>query len=249
MAAKPEIVVYLRQHLKQFTAAQLRAQLAQEGVSDMEFDEALKEAKLPPPPAKKSGLAAKIFLAGGLAAVIIAALVSLSKKPDEETSGPPSAPPVMPSESGFVGHYNEVVRLPKEYTAVQNFQDEAKTIELVYFCKAGTDPTQFLNEDLFGQLGIVRLRVEPREFSDDLDGLAALTHVVTSRAAARGEKYALKNIQISSMRGIQLNYDMPDARVEAFILGDKVLYIFMAGEEDETYRDILNSLRDANSET
>jgi hypothetical protein len=248
MAAKPEIVAYLRQHLKQFPIAQLRGQLAQEGVSDMEFDAALKEAKVPLP-VKKSGLAAKIFLAGGLAAVIIAALVSLSKKPDEETSGPPSAPTVAPSESGYVGHYGYVVRLPKEYTAVQNFKDDAKTVELVYFCRAGTDPTQFLNEGLYGQLGIVRLRVEPLEFTNDLNGLAALTHVVTSRAVGRGEKYTLKNIQISSMRGIQLNYDMPDARVEAFILGDKVLYIFMAGAEDATYRDILNSLRDANSET
>ncbi len=249
MAAKPEVVSYLRQHLKQFTLAQLRAQLAQEGVSDMEFDEALKEAKTAPPPPKKSGIAAKIFLAGGLAAVIIAALVSLSHKPEDEPAAPPPAPAAAPSESGFVGHYGYVVRLPKEYTAVQNFVDEKKTVELVYFCKAGTDPTQFLNEGLYGQLGIVRLRVEPLEFSSDLDGLADLTHVVTSRAAARGEKYTLKNISISSMRGIQLNYDMPDARVEAFILGDKVLYIFMAGEEDQTYHDILNSLRDANSET
>lgn len=249
MAAKPEVVTYLVEHLKKFSIEQLREQLTLEGISAAEFDEALKAAQkqAAAPPRRKSSLAGKVFLAGGLAAVVVAALVSLNHKPEEEPAAPP--PVVSPEESGYVGHYGYVVRLPKDYVAMQNFKDNQKTIELVYFCKAGTDATQFLNEGLFGQLGIVRLQASPSEFPNDLDGLAALTRTVSSRAASRGEKFSVKNIQISSMRGIQVTYEMPNARVEAFILGDKVLYYFMAGEDDQTFQDILNSLRDANSET
>lgn len=252
MTAKPEIVAYLQENLKKFSVEQLRGQLAQEGVSAFEFDEALRIAKEKPAPSapKKASPAGKIFLAGGLAAVVIAALVSLDRKPEEEVVGTPR--PAAPSlESAFIdtGRYGYVVRLPKDYVAVENFQDDAKSIELVYFCKGGTDPTQFLNEGLYGQLGIVRLRVEPSPFPNDLNGLNALSRAVTARANGRGEKFTIKNISVSSMRGIQLRYDLPFARVESFILGDKTLYSFMAGDEDEIYKDIVYSLRDANSET
>ncbi|MBI3551161.1 MAG: hypothetical protein HY077_01475 [Elusimicrobia bacterium] len=248
MAAKPEVVAYLLENLKKFSANQLREQLAQEGISQKEFDEAFSAAQQAAlaAPARKPSPAGKIFLAGAGAAVIIAALVSLSHKPAEE---PPPPPPATSAESAYVGHYDYVVRLPKDYVAVQKFKDDRKTIEQVYFCKAGTDPTQFLNEGLYGQLGIVRLQAEPSEFANDLNGLAALTRAASSRAASRGEKFSVKNIQISSLRGIQVNYEMPNARVECFILGDKVLYSFLAGEDDDTFRDILNSLRDANSES
>ncbi len=247
MAAKPEVVAYLVENLKKFSVEALRDQLKEEGVGAADFDEALKAAqKEAAAPKRKSSLAGKIFLAGGLAAVAVAALVSLSRKPEE----PPPAPAPIPSpeESGYIGHYGYVVRLPKDYVAVQRFKDDQKTIELVYFCKSGTDPTQFLDEGLYGQLGIVRLQASPSEFPNDLDGLAALTNTVSSRAASRGEKLTVKNITISSMRGIQVNYELPKARIEAFILGDKVLYYFMTGEDNDTFRDILNSLRDANSE-
>lgn len=248
MAAKPEVVAYLAQHLKKFTVEQLREQLAQEGISPDEFDEALKEAKKAAQ-RRKSNMAVKVFLAGGVAAGAVAALVSLNQKPAEQTPAPAPPPIVSPEESGYVGHYGYVVRLPKDYVAQQSFKDDQKTVELVYFCKAGTNPTQFLNEGLYGQLGIVRLQANPSEFPNDLDGLAALTRTVSSRAASRGEKFSIKNIQISSMRGIEVTYELPNARVEAFILGDKVLYYFMTGQDDQTFQDILNSLRDANSET
>lgn len=250
MEANPEVVAYLQENLKKFSVEQLRGQLAQEGVSDFEFDAALKAAKEKPVVQKKGSPAGKILLAGGLAAVIIAALVSLGKKPDEEPAAAKPAPPPL-LESAFVdtGRYNYVVRLPQGYTAVEQFKDSAKTVEMVFFCKTGTDPTQFLDESLFGQLGIVRLRVEPSPFSDDLNGLEALTRAVTGRANSRGEKFTVKNISVSSMRGIQVRYDLPNARIEAFVLGEKALYSFLAGDEDEIYRDIINSLRDANSET
>jgi hypothetical protein len=120
--------------------------------------------------------------------------------------------------------------------------------EVIHFCKAGTDPTNLLDEGLYGPLGIVRLEVRPSPFAGALNGLDQLTRLVTDRARQRKEKFKLKNLQLSSMPGIQLSYDAPAPRVEAYVLGQKVLYSFMAGEDDEIYRALLNGLRDARSE-
>ena len=155
----------------------------------------------------------------------------------------------LDEEAGFVGKYGYVVRLPEGYSAVQSFKDNTKTIEVVHFCRLGTDPTNFLNEGLFGQLGIVRLTVQPSPVSNDLHGLENLSSIIMSRAQARGEKFTVKNLQVSSLRGLQLIFDVPFPRVEAYILGHDVLYSFTAGQDDEYFRLLLQSLRDARSET
>lgn len=199
-------------------------------------------------PSKPQGGAGRVFIIVGVSAVALAALFSLKTKPAAPPA-PQSRAQNAAGESGFVGHYGYVVRLPAEYKAVQGFKDERKTLEVVHFCKMGTDPTNFLNEGLYGQLGIVRLEVQPSAYAGSLQGLDALTRLLAYRSQQRGEKYTLKNLQFSSLRGIQFTYDVPFPRVEAYILGDKVLYSFLAGQEDEAYRDILLSLRDSHSES
>ncbi|OGR84525.1 MAG: hypothetical protein A3J74_01635 [Elusimicrobia bacterium RIFCSPHIGHO2_02_FULL_57_9] len=147
----------------------------------------------------------------------------------------------------FIGHYGYVVHLPKNYMAVQEFKDKKKTRETVYFCKTGTDPTNLLDEGIFGPLGIVRLEARPNELPPDT-GLEALERLVTAGSRQRGDKFTVKNLPISSLQGIQINYEAPFPRVEAYVLGQNVLYYFMAGQDDEVYREIVLSLRDSHSE-
>lgn len=259
MTARAEVVDYLKANLKKFPADSLRVQLAKEGVSDAEFDAALREAMKAPPPeltkvrARASGVLARVLMFAGLGAIVAAAALAIFQKPAaapgaDGQAGPSAAAAPAGGESGFVGHSGYVIKLPPGYSAVQRFKDERKSVEVVHFCKADTDPTNFLDEGLFGQLGIVRLRVEPSPIPDDLHGLENLTALVQQRAAARGEKFALKNLQISTMRGVQLTYEAPFPRVESFLLGRSVLYSFTAGQDDDIYRSLLESLRDARSE-
>ena len=243
--AKPEVVAYLNAHLKKFAVDALRRQLSLEGVSEAEFDEALKTALSKPPAARKSR-AGILFLAGGVSMVAaLAAFVALN----QQTPAPFVAkPPAQSGESAFVGHTGYVVRLPKDYSAVTTFKDSKKKWEVVHFCKTGTDPTNFLNEGLYGQLGIVRLEIEQNIWAGALNGQEQLVRAMTQRLKARGDKFISKNLQISSLRGIQVIVELPNPGVTAYILGEKVLYHFTAGQDDEIYRDILNSLRDSQSE-
>lgn len=247
---RPEVVSYLQQNLKKFPVEDLRRQLASEGVSDLEFDDALAIAlRAPPPPAPQPPRRAGIlFLAAGVALVGITAILALTRR-TSAPEGPPAAKRQAPSqESAFVGQHGFVVRLPKDYTAVQTFKDPKKTVEIVHFCKAGTDPTSLLDEGLYGQLGIVRLEASPSELAGRMDGLEALTRFVTWRGQKNGEKFAVKNLQVSTLRGIQVTYESPSPRVEAYILGERLLYSFLAGQEDEIYRDVITSLRDQHTE-
>jgi hypothetical protein len=235
---QPEIIAYLRANLKKHPIDQLREQLASEGVSELDFNEALKAAMQ-----KKN--AARLFLAAGLA-VLGAAAGLMLMSPDPETTLPEM--PKAPEESAFVGHSGYVIRLPRDYMAVASFKDAKKTWEVVHFCKIGTDPTNFLNEGLFAQLGIVRLDVEPNTLAGNLNDVEMLSRIVTRRLQARGDKFVIKNLQVSSLRGIQITTELPNPGVEAFILGQRFLYRFTAGQVDEIYLEIVNSLRDPQSE-
>jgi len=260
---RAEVVDYLKVNLKKFPADDLRKQLYQEGVTEAEFDAALKEALKPLPAgdatqvrARASGVLARVLMFSGVGAIVAAAVMAIFQKPaatgadTAAASAAPmtSLPGASSGESGFVGHSGYVVKLPPGYAAVQTFKDDKKTVEVVHFCKADTDPTNFLDEGLYGQLGIVKLRVEPSPIPDDLHGLENLSALVQARAQQRGEKFTIKNLQVSTLRGVQLIYEPPSSRVEAYLLGRNVLYSFMAGQEDDVYRGLLQSLRDSRSE-
>lgn len=249
---RPEVVAYLKENLKKFPADELRGQLSREGVTDAEFDASLKEALKPVPEhtkvkARASGMLARVLMLGGTVAILAAAALAVFQRPPAAPATAGAAAAGV-SESGFVGQAGYVIKLPPGYSAVQAFKDERRTIEVVHFCRSETDPTNFLDEGLFGQLGIVRLTVSPSPIPDDLHGLENLSNMVQGRAQQRGEKFTVKNLQISTLRGIQIIYEQPFPRVEAYILGRSTLYAFTAGQDDETYRGLLQSLRDSRSE-
>ena len=250
MPVRPEVVDYLRENLIKFPVNDLRRQLYGEGVSELDFEDCLVAARhgLQTQTSTKriSGGGAKVFLGVGLALILGVGLYTLLQKPP--SAAPPSLPETPTGESGFVGHRGWVVRLPKEYVGVSEFRDKAKTDELVHFCKKGADPTNFLDEGLFGQMGIVRLEVSPRPFPANPTGLANLSAAVSRKTSSHGEKFILKNIQVGTLPGVQVNIQSPFPRVEAYILGQNELYFFYGGQEDDVWRDIVLSLRDAHSE-
>jgi hypothetical protein len=249
---RPEVVQYLRDNLPKHSVDALRRQLNEEGVSDIDFEHCLADALRGPksvPTSKKKtpSKAARFALMGGLVLIVGVGLFALSQK--SSTPLAPVAPPASGSgESGFVGSDGWVVRLPKDYAGFSQFKDSSKTDEIVHFAKRGTDPTNFLDEGLYGQMGIVRLEVAPSQFPANMTGAANLANAVRNRTASHGEKYLMKTIQVGTLPGVQVNVQAPFPRVEAYILGRNDLYFFYGGQEDDVWRDIVLSLRDSHSE-
>ena len=147
-----------------------------------------------------------------------------------------------------IGHAGWVVRLPKDYVGVSDFADSSKRRQIVYFCKKGTDPTNFLNEGLFGQLGIVKLEVLPTQFPNNPTGIANLFCMAAGKYKNAGEKFSMKNMQVATLPGVSVTVLSPFPRAEAFVLGQDHMYFFSAGQEDDIWRDIVLSLRDAHTE-
>ncbi|MEK7390422.1 MAG: hypothetical protein AAB036_12090 [Elusimicrobiota bacterium] len=249
---RPDVVHYLRSNLPLYPVEVLRGQLLEEGVPESDIMDSLAQAlRMPKTGAPNEELKSKkMFSAALLGAASIlmigGALFFMARSPSrtdrDSTSGKSS------ELSGFVGHAGWVARLPKDYIGVSSFKDLAKTHQIVYFCKKNTDPTNFLNEGLFGQLGIVKLEVMPTQFTNDPTGLANLSRVAAKKYETRGEKYSMKNIQVATLPGVQVTVLSPFPRVEAFVLGQTQIYFFLAGQEDDVWRDIVLSLRDVHTE-
>lgn len=252
--ARPDVVTYLHENLNKFPVEQLKKQLLDEGISEAEFNAALNATQTRRKQNRARVLLGRMLLIGGLSLVGIALAVHFLQDAPKTTDAEPGKPSPQATtaagmESAFLGKSGYVLKLPKDYAAIAHTRDNDPDDEIVHFCRAGTDPSNFLNEGLYGQLGIVRLEVMKSRYAGQINGLEALSREIAARAQSRGEKYSLKNIQVSALRGIQVNYEAPDARVETYVIGQNVLYFFMAGQDDEIYRSILQSLRDAQSET
>lgn len=250
---RPDVAEYLRSHLKNFPVEILRKQLADEGVSDADFSDSLAAALRAPTtvqtlekPKTKASLAAITFLCIGVAIILSIGFYALSQKSQlSKTEGNTRNPS---GESAFIGHAGWIVRLPKDYVGVSDFSDSSKQHQLVYFCKKGTEPTNFLNEGLFGQLGIVKLEVLPTQFPNNPTGITTLMHMAAGKYKNAGEKFSMKNMQVATLPGVSVTVLAPFPRAEAFVLGQNHIYFFSAGQEDEIWRDIVLSLRDAHTE-
>lgn len=249
--AREDVVVYLQTHIKEFPVEELRRQLATEGVTDAEFDEALKQAQKAP--AKKApsprAVMGRLLVFVGFITIALAVVIALKGSGDEpqRASGPASAPG-SPAASAYLGKAGWVVKLPAGYAATQNFKGSVAGLETVHFHRAGLDRASLLDEGLYGPLGIVRLDVQDDPFASTLSPVDSVTSAVSAKARERGEKFSTKPVQISSLKGVQFTYDAPRARVETYVVGESSLYTFFAGQEDEIFREILLSLRETSAE-
>lgn len=250
---RPDVVEYLKDHLRGFPVETLRKQLADEGVTDADFDDSLAAALREPAAAKKtvktkvkSSFAAIAFVCIGVAIILSIGLYAVSQKPRLNSNDGNKENPS--GESAFIGHAGWVVRLPKDYIGVSDFKDSSKRHQIIYFCKKGTDPTNFANEGLFGQLGIVKLEVMPTQFPNNPTGIATLSRLAAGKYKNAGEKFSMKNTQVATLPGVSVTVLAPFPRAEAYVLGQNHMYFFSAGQEDDIWRDIVLSLRDAHTE-
>ncbi|MFA6315824.1 MAG: hypothetical protein WC943_00235 [Elusimicrobiota bacterium] len=240
----PEVIAYLRQFINKHPVDALRKQLQSEGISDADFDEALKLVlRTPLPKERKPSRAGTFFLVGGICLVLLAAVLALTRKTTTKEDAPRQT-----EEGAYMGASGYVIRLPEGYAAYPGFKDQARTVEWVHFAKLGMDPSHFVDEGLFGQLGIVRLEVRPNPFLDNPHPTDSLNRFVDSMMQSRGETFNKKALQVTSLKGVQVTVESPFQRTEAYILGDKVLYLFSAGQDDEIFREIVMSLRQTDSE-
>ena len=184
---------------------------------------------------------------GGLVLVAGVAVFALSERfSPRPAAGPPAAETAL--ESGYVGPEGWVVRLPKGYEGVPKNEDGRQGDEVVYFCPRGTDPTNFIDKGLYGEMGVVRIEVAESRFPANLVGASELSDAVARKTADRGETYVMKKIQIGTLPGVQIDVQSPFPRVEAYILGQQNVYFFYGGQDDELWRTIVLSLRDTNTE-
>lgn len=250
---RPDVMEYLKDNLKNFPVETLRKQLTDEGVTDVDFSDSLAAALRSPTTVSKkivtrpkASLAAIAFLCIGVALILSIGMYALSQKPKladiEGNTENPSG------ESAFIGHAGWVVRLPKDYIGVSDFTDSSKRHQIIYFCKKGTDSTNFLNEGLFGQLGIIKLEVLPTQFPNNPTGVANLSRMAAGKYKNAGETFSMKNMQIATLPGVSVTVLSPFPRTEAFVLGQDHIYFFSGGQEDQIWRDIVLSLRDAHTE-
>ncbi len=251
---RPEVVQYLRANLPKYSVEALRRQLREEGVSEIDFEHCLADALRGPKsmtPLKKKAparAAARFALTSGVVLAVGVGLFALSRKPAVPTPSTEPTATTGSGESGFVGADGWVLRLPKDYAGFAGFRGSNKAGQIVHFAKRGTDPTNFLDEGLYGPMGIVRLEVAPSPFPANTTGAANLANAVRNKTAAHGEKYEMKTIRIGTLPGVQITIQAPFPRVEAYILGQNNLYFFYGGQEDDVWRDIVLSLRDAHAE-
>ncbi|HVA67307.1 MAG TPA: hypothetical protein VNK24_10350 [Elusimicrobiota bacterium] len=251
---RPEIVDYLKENINLYPPMELRRRLADEGVSDVDFDDSLKAALAPPPPKSKKRLSRNrklLFMASGALLCLGAGLMIF-----QQSSGP-SSPPAATDEpataigraqSAFLGHYGYVVSLPPGYGCASEFTDPRKTDERVYFAKTGTQRADFIDTGLYGQMGIVRLDAQPNPWAGELDGADELAAVVMARLKGQDNQFTVKNIQVGTLRGIQVDFQAPFSHVETYLLGDKTMFSLYAGKNDAVYQFILTSLRDEAAE-
>src|SRR5579883_1402104 len=178
---REEVVAYLQEHGKKFKLADLRAQLTSEGVSEADFNDSFKAAQAIEKKARRARTGRLLMMVGLLCSAGGGLMLVQSRKP------PPVPAPVVSSDRGFVGKAGYVLRLPNGYSAVQSTDPNDPQAEIVHFCKAGTDPTTFVDTGLYGPMGIVRLEARPNPFGTGPEGLGAL--MITSppgpSAAAR----------------------------------------------------------------
>lgn len=244
--AEPELIEFVRKHIKDHGADALRKQLLQDGVAPEDIEEALVLAAAPPTTAvpRRKGRLGRLALMAGGALLGAAALMSLQKgkHPPAPPAGPEGGQVQPPGDPVFRGHYGYLLKLPNGYSATASFKDPGKTIETVYLYPTGTNPTHFIHEGLFGQLGIMRLEVAPRRVPQGLIGLETLQAWVTAQLRAEKSAYQNKPLNVNGMPGFLISVSEPFTSAKAYLVGQKVYYVLLTGKESPELNDLISSL-------
>ena len=238
----PSLVKYLRQHMKKFGSDALRENLIAEGVPEEDITAALTETTLRPAAARR--MMPVLVIAGvGIATLVLFAVLSSnpSRTPAPATNPPDAAAdPTHP----FLGHSGYVLQLPQGYAALTDFKNDQKTLETVYLFPKGTDPTNFGNEGIYAQLGILRLEASPRRIPEGRIGMEAIRSGVTRTLQARKATFTSREVQAGGMPALVVSITEPFQLTQSFVLGTKTMYVLTGGAEEGTFSSVLESLRE-----
>lgn len=250
--ADPKLVAYLRQNVPKYGEQPIKDKLIEEGLTETEVDEALAVA-IKPERKKKPTL---VIALGFSIFVIGAVLVFFSlEKPVPATGGverpavggaepgtaPPPSAPVVP-KGPLLGHYGWMLQVPPGYATQTAFKDLGNRTEVVYFFPEGTDPTNFVNEGLYGQLGIMRLEVSPLRIAQGTIDIDSLRGGITQTLNKRGDTYELKDTSAGGLRGFVVRISSPFPLTQAFVVGSKVMYVLTSGVDEPKFQNLLQGL-------
>ena len=235
----PKLVAYLRKHVPRF---------GEEGVSESEVDEALAAAIKPP---KKMPLGV-YAVCGAVMLGAIAAYLSLDKAQTTPEAGSSAAAPKEavpaqpdPAKGPFMGYYGYLLQVPPGYSTQTGFKDLGNRTEVVFLFPEKTDPTNFGNEGLYGQLGIMRLEVSPLRIAQGTIGLDSLKAGISQTLNNRGDTYEMKDTTAGGgLPGFVVKITSPFPLVQAFIVGTKVMYVLTAGQDNDIFRNTVQSINE-----
>jgi len=246
--ANPELVQYIRQHLRAHGEAAVREQLLAEGIAPEEIDAAFACIPKPGRARRPKGKPAILALCAGAALIGVAVYVALQKPHAPEEAPPAAGNPAAAAgtssaeEAGiFRGYYGYMLKLPAGYEAAGGFDDPTKTHEVVHIFPKGTNPTHFIHEGLYGQLGILRIEASPRRRPDGLIGIDTLKAVALARLRVDRATYTTRSIFVNGLPAFIVSVTQPFAEVKAYIVGQKVYYIVAAGADNELFNGVLET--------
>ncbi|MBI5200706.1 MAG: hypothetical protein HY925_03885 [Elusimicrobia bacterium] len=250
----PQLVAYLRKTVPQYGAEAVREKLVEEGVDEHEIDEALAVAIKPKADKKKPLL---IALGAGIFSLGAVLFFFSGEAPKPQTNAPmtvggepeaaalsattASLPPGAP-KGPFMGHYGWMLQLPPGYATQSGFKDLGNRTEVVFLFPEKTDPTNLGNEGLYGQLGILRMEVSPLRIAQGTIGIDSLRAGITQTLNNRGDTYELADTTVGGLPGFVVKITSPFPLVQAFVVGQKVMYVMTAGVDDPVFRNALQSL-------
>lgn len=249
----PDLVEYLRTHLKRYGAETLRRRLAEEGVEEEEIEAALAETIRRPGAGR---LLKPILVLGGSAAAILAITVLYSSQNAPVPATAPARAPAGPSVDAstataaaearrpFIGHSGYVLELPPRYAAIADFKDPEKTLEVVYIFPKGTDPANFVNEGIYSQLGILRLEVSPRRIPEGRIGMEAIRDGVVRTLKKGKAPYTTRETRVGGLSALIVTIGGAFPLAQAWVLGAKEMYLLTGGAEDALFTNVLESLRE-----
>jgi hypothetical protein len=241
----PDLVDFLRRHLKTFGEEALRAKLLDEGVAEADIGRALAAARKPARRRLPWGpvLLAAAAVGGG------AWLMTDDEAPSQSPRAPAQAPvPLKPGEtepqkvqhgkSGFL------VKLPPGYEAQMEVREGLRPVEIMRILPRGKDAALFADEKLYGPLGLYRLEALPRRVAEGRPGLEALRRNALAGLTARKAEHASRQLDVGGLPAFLVSVRDPFPLVQAFVLGEKSLFVLTGGTEDERFTAILMSLHE-----
>jgi len=256
--ADAELVEYIKENLPRYGEKALREQLSKDGVDADEIETALAGAKAAAgaviAKARHRKRLALIATAGGFILIGLAVVLSTNKPPAPEAPKDAAAEAaadigdigdVMGEETVFRGHYGYMLKLPPRYGTHQTFLDPRKTHERVFIFPEGTNYQHFINEGLYGPMGILRLDVTLRRVPQGLIDIDTMKAWVTGKLDADKSTYKLHDTMVQSMPAFIVNIEKPFQTTKAYVVGQKVRYEFTGGEENTVFNSILSSLYEA----